>query len=107
MSDEAIKSPITSDNSLAPGIDYFDNSKIEVKFDGSCLRQVKVTFAYRKIVNIYIVEEISFWIFRRDANFSLANASALFGSGKLTKNPDKDKYKYSNWVRQSCNLLIV
>ena len=49
-----------SDNSLNPGINYIDNSKIHLKFDGSCLKQEKVSFAYKQgQVYIYIVFEIN------------------------------------------------
>ena len=42
LSDESIKAPTTSDNSLAPGLNYVRN-KIRVKFAGNCLRQDKIT----------------------------------------------------------------
>ena len=90
MSDESIKSSTTSDNSLPPGISFFDSSRIWVKFDGSCLKQDKVTFAHRKVVNLYIVYEIILWPFRRDDDFTLRNS--LFDAIKLTKNAEKDKY---------------
>ena len=35
LSDGSIKPPLTSDNSLNPGINYFDNARIRVKFDGN------------------------------------------------------------------------
>ena len=38
LSDEIIKSPTTSDNSLAPALRYISN-KTRVKFDGDCLKQ--------------------------------------------------------------------
>ena len=38
LSNESIKPPTTSDNSLAPSLDYYDN-KIRVKFAKSCLKQ--------------------------------------------------------------------
>ena len=40
LSDEAIKPPATSDNSLTPFIDYHDN-KIRVKFTGNFLKEPK------------------------------------------------------------------
>ena len=61
FSDERIKPPTTSDNSLAP-------ARTRVKF--FCLKQDKVTFTHKKIVNIYIVHEINLWLFRRDDDFS-------------------------------------
>ena len=37
LSDESIKPPATSDNSLSPTLDYFNNTKFRVKFNRSCL----------------------------------------------------------------------
>ena len=42
LSDEGIK-PATSDNSLSLLIDYLGN-KIRLKFNGSCLKQTKMTY---------------------------------------------------------------
>ena len=57
LSDEIIKPPVTSDNSLTPLIDYL-GSKIRLKFNGSILRQPKSTHNHGKVVNIYIVYEL-------------------------------------------------
>ena len=57
LSDEIIKPPVTSDNSLTPLIDYLGN-KIRLKFNGSILRQPKSTHNHGKVVNIYIVYEL-------------------------------------------------
>ena len=43
-SDETIKPPTTSDNSLTPTLSYNLARKIRVKFSGSCLKQDKVNF---------------------------------------------------------------
>ena len=42
LSDETIKPPATSDNSLSPLIDYRD-IKIRLKFNGYCLKQPKLS----------------------------------------------------------------
>ena len=47
LSDESIKSPTTSDNSLTLVIGYYDY-KITVKFNGGILRQPKVTYTHKK-----------------------------------------------------------
>ena len=57
LSDETITPYATSDNSLTPFIDHY-GSKIRLKFSKSCLKQDKITYTHRKIVNIYIVYEI-------------------------------------------------
>ena len=41
-----------SDNVLNPGINYFDNARIRVKFDGSFLKQEQVSFTHKKVVSI-------------------------------------------------------
>ena len=58
LSDEIIKSPATSGNSLSPSLNYID-FRLKIKFDGQCLKQDKVTFNHKTIVNIYIVYEIN------------------------------------------------
>ena len=58
LSDESIKSPATSDKSLSPLIDYLGD-KIRLKFNGSCLKQPKLTHTNGKTVNIYVVYELT------------------------------------------------
>ena len=58
LSDGCINSITASNNSITPELSYY-RSKIRVKFNGSCLKQVKITYTHGKIVNIYIVYEIS------------------------------------------------
>ena len=58
LSHESIEPPSNSDNSHNPGIDYFDNSEIRVRFDGHCLKQEKVTFTHKQVINISILYEI-------------------------------------------------
>ena len=57
MFDERINSITTSNYSITPSLDYL-GAKIRVKFNGSCLKQDKITYNHRKIVNIHIVYEI-------------------------------------------------
>ena len=68
--------------------------KTRVEFNGTCFKQDSVTFSHRKIVNIYIVYEIN-----KSINISdyptLENC--LFGTVRLTKNANIDKYKYSGY----------
>ena len=51
FSDESIKPPTTSNNSLTPLINYY-GYKIRIKFNGSCLKQPKVSYTHEKVVNI-------------------------------------------------------
>ena len=57
VSNESIKPPTTSNNSLNPRLSYND-TKIKVQFTGSCLKQPKLMFTHKKGVNIYIVYEL-------------------------------------------------
>ena len=80
MSNEFIKTLATDDNSLAPELsDYC--TKTKVKFNGSCLKQDKVTYNHRTVVKIYIVYELSSTLNSFDPTLD-----CLFGAVKLTKN---------------------
>ena len=57
MFDERINSITTSNYSITPSLDYL-GAKIRLKFNGSCLKQDKITYNHGKIVNIHIVYEI-------------------------------------------------
>ena len=60
MSDEKIDFIKTSNRSITPNLDYC-GTKTRVEFNGSCLKQDKVTFNHGKIVNIYIGYELSIY----------------------------------------------
>ena len=93
MSNEAIKPPATSDNSLTLTLKY--TGKIMYRnFNGSCLKQDKITFNNGKIVKIYIVSD-----FKSTLNYNrdITVDNFLFGAVKLAKNADIDKYKYSGY----------
>ena len=47
ISNESIKPPTTSNNSLNPRLSYND-TKIKVQLTGSCLKQPKFTFSHKK-----------------------------------------------------------
>ena len=93
LSDEGIDCIKTSNYSVIPYLDYY-GTKIKVNFNGICLKQDKITYTHGKIVNIYIVYEIS-----KSINISdyptLENC--LFGAVTLTKNTDINKYKCSGY----------
>ena len=84
MSDERINSIKTNNHNISPNLDYY-GTKTRVEFNGSCLKQDKVTFNHGKAVNISIVYEI-----RKSINIrnypTLENC--LFGLVTLTKNAD-------------------
>ena len=79
MSDESIKPPATSNNSLAPVLSYIV-IKVRGSFDGSCLKQHKITFGHKSVMNICIVYEINLWPFKRG---DFISGNALFGAAEL------------------------
>ena len=94
LNDIKIESIKTNNYLLNPRIDHYDMSKIRIKFDGSFLNRFPPTILHGHIVNIYIVYEIT-------SNYNASNyptlENCLFGSVKLTKNADIDKYGYSGY----------
>ena len=79
---------------LNPHIDHYDMSKTRIKFDGSFLNRFPPTILHGNIVNIYIVYEIRSDY--KDINYPTLE-KCLFGSVKLTKNADIDKYGYTGY----------
>ena len=90
MSNEIVKPPTTSNYSLAQTLKY-NGKRMYAKFNGSCLKQDKITFNHEKTVNIYIVYDLKSNL----NNFDPTLQNCLFRAVKLTKNGDIDKYKYS------------
>ena len=58
LSNESIKPPTTTNNSLTPELNYY-GTKTKIKFTGSCLKQSNHIFTHKKVVNIYIVYELA------------------------------------------------
>ena len=85
----------TSDYAIIPYlISYYNINKVRVKIDGGCLKQDQATLFCGKIVNIYILYEITD-NFNRSSYPTLENC--LFEAVKLTKSTDVDKYGYSGY----------
>ena len=91
MSDERLDANTASNYIITLELSFY-GTKTRVEFNGSCLKQDKVTYNHGTIVNIYIFYEIS-----RNYNISSYPTleNCLFGAVSLTKNPDIDQYKYS------------
>ena len=87
LSNESIKPPTTSNNSFSPRLSYY-GTKIRVQFTRSCLKQSKITFTHKKIVNIYIVYELGASTFHSS---DPTTKNCLFGAVILTKNADIGK----------------
>ena len=82
LSNERINSIKTANHNITQSLNYY-GTITRVEFNGSCLKQDKVTFNQGKVVNIYIVYEIS-----KSTNISdyLTLENCLFGAVSLTKN---------------------
>ena len=93
LSDERINSIKIPNHNITPNVNYY-GTKTRVEFHGSCLKQDKVRFNHGKVVNIYIVYDISKGINISDYPI-LENC--LFHAVSLTKNADIDKYTYSGY----------
>ena len=79
---------------LNPYLDFYNTSKIRVKFNGGYLKKDQPTILHEGMVNIYIFYEIE-----KSVNISdhLTIENCLFGAVKLTKHVDVDQYKYSGY----------
>ena len=75
---------ITSDYSLNPQLSYL-GTKTREQFDRSCFKQDKVTFNHKKVVNIYIVYEITNVADLNGNGNRPTIQNPLFGAISLTK----------------------
>ena len=93
LSNESIKPPATSNNSLNPRLGYY-GTKTRVEFIGSCLKHSSPILTHKKVVTIYIVYELAASS-SHISDTTLKNC--LFGVVTLTKHADIEKYKYSGY----------
>ena len=93
MCDERLDSITASKHKTAPELSFY-GTKTREEFNGSCVKQDKVTLNHGTIVNIYIFYEIN-------KNYNISSyptlENCLFGGVSLTKNADVDQYKYSGY----------
>ena len=75
---------------------WINNSRIRVGFKGICLKQDKITFTPKNVVNLFIVYEID--RSSQDLHAVFTQKNCLFGAVKLTKNADPDKYSYLKYT---------
>ena len=79
---------------LLQALNYYDDFEVRVKFTGSCLKQPKILYTHKKVVNIYIVHELGA---STSNNSDTTLKNCLFGAVTLTKHSDIDKYGYSGY----------
>ena len=90
---ENIKNITKSDNNFAPT--FVDHHLLpDVNFNGHCLIKNNI-YIPKKVINSYISYTLGPQLKDLNTDFTLGNC--LFGSVKLTKNADPDKYKYSGY----------
>ena len=65
-----------------------------MNFNGHCLIKNNISIS-KKIINLYIFYTLGLQLRNLNTDFTLGNC--LFGSLKLTKNADLDKYKYTGY----------
>ena len=85
LSNECLEVVSTTSNTLTPSVKYYgDKVKcFATKVKKSVLQQKTVTYSHKKVVNIYLVYEITYF---PDVSSYPSLANALFGAVKLTKN---------------------
>ena len=94
-----------SDCNLAPTfVDHHVSP--DINFNWHCLINNNISIA-RKVINLYSTYTLNPWL--RNLNTDLMLKNCLFGSVKLTKNADPDKYKYSDpgkWFNSRLEFLF-
>ena len=93
MSEENIENTTKSDSNFAP---TFANYHVlpDKNFNGHCLINNDISIP-KKVINLYISYILNPRLRNLNTYFTLNNW--LFGSVKLIKNADLDKYKYSDY----------
>ena len=91
-SEENIENITESDSNFAPS--FVDHILLpDIDFNGHCL--INNISIPKKVINLYISYTLNLQLINLNTDFTLGNG--LFGSVKLTKNADLDKYKNSGY----------
>ena len=90
MSVGNIENITKSDNNFTPTFaDHY--LLLDINFNGHCL--ISNIYISKSVINLNISYTLTPWLRNLNTDFTLNNC--LFGSAKLNKNADPDKYKYS------------
>ena len=90
MPEESIENITKSDSNFA--LTFVDHHVLsDINFNGHCL--INTIYTPKKVKNISISYILNPWLRNLNTYFTLYNC--LFGSVKLNKNADPDKYIYS------------
>ena len=91
MSEESIENITKSNSNFAPT--FVDHHLLpDINFNGNCLTKNNI-FIPKKVINLYISYALVPQLRNLNTDFTLGDC--LFGSAKLNKNDDLDKYKYT------------
>ena len=93
MSEESIEN-ITKSGSNFASISVDHHVLPGKKFNGHCLIKNNISIP-KKVINLYILYTLGHQLRNLNTDFTLDNC--LFGSVKLTKNADLDKYEYTGY----------
>ena len=95
ISKERTENITKSDSNFAPT--FIDHQLLpDLNFNGHCLIKKKNNISVpKKVKNLYISSTLDLQLKNLNTDFTLGNC--LFGSEKLTKNADPDKYKYTGY----------
>ena len=103
LSEESIENITKPDSNFAPN--FVDHHWLpDINFNGH--RLINSFSITKKVINLYISYTLNPQLRNLNIDFTLGNC--LFGSVKLTNNPDLYKYKYSGYdiLVQNFNLEI-
>ena len=93
MSEESIENITKSDSNFAPT--FVDHHVLpEINFNEHCLIKNNTSIP-KKVINLYVSYILGHQFRNLNTDFTLGNC--LFGSLKLTKYTDLDKYKYTGY----------
>ena len=89
MSEKNIENITKSIRNFAPT--FVDHHVLpDISFNGHCLMNNTISIP-KKVISLYMSYTINIWLRNLTTDLTLKNC--LFGSVKLTKNADQDKYK--------------
>ena len=89
MSEKNIENITKSIRNFAPT--FVDHHVLpDISFNGHCLMNNTISIP-KKVICLYMSYTINIWLRNLTTDLTLKNC--LFGSVKLTKNADQDKYK--------------
>ena len=95
LSHKKFTPPYTANKSLSPK-GLWNKARVRLWFKERCLKQEnKALFSPNNVINLFIVYWLGRWT--RDLSTDFTLTDCLFGAVKLTKNADRDKYKYSGY----------